>query len=106
MKQTHLAGNLAITLFVGLAISLPAQAADIAEGKVKAAVCAGCHGINGKAVAPNFPNLAGQKAAYLEHALHSYRDGQRKDPVMQGMAAALSDTDIQNLAAYFSAQAR
>lgn len=82
-----------------------ANAADIAAGKAKAAVCAACHGANGIAMIPTYPNLAGQNAGYLELALKSYKTGQRtggQAAVMTGMAAPLSDTDIANLAAYFS----
>lgn len=87
------------------AVPFSAQAGDAAAGKAKAATCAGCHGANGIAVMPNYPNLAGQNAAYLESALKAYRDGQRsagQAAIMKGMAAALSDEDISNLAAYFS----
>jgi len=87
------------------AMPLSVQAADAAAGKAKAAVCAGCHGINGKAANPAFPNLAGQNAAYLESALKAYKSGQRSGGqagIMAGMAAPLSDADISNLAAYFS----
>jgi len=94
-------------LIAGVIAVMPfaAQAGDAAAGKAKAAACAGCHGANGKAIAPNYPNLAGQNAAYLESALKAYRDGQRsagQAAIMKGMAAPLSDADISNLAAYFS----
>jgi len=71
-------------------------------GKVKASVCAGCHGANGISAIPNYPNLKGQKEQYLIKALRAYRDGQRNDPMMSPMAKPLSDSDIENLAAYFS----
>jgi cytochrome c553 len=94
-------------LIAGVIAAMPfaAQAGDAAAGKAKAAACAGCHGANGKAIAPNYPNLAGQNAAYLESSLKAYRDGQRsagQAMIMKGMAAPLSDADISNLAAYFS----
>jgi cytochrome c553 len=84
---------------------LSVQAGDAAAGKAKAAACAGCHGSNGKAYNPDYPNLAGQNAPYLEKALNAYKSGQRtggQASIMQGMAASLSDTDISNLAAHFS----
>lgn len=96
------------TLLIAAAITampFSAQAGDIAEGKTKAAACAGCHGADGKAIAPMYPNLAGQNAVYLESAIKAYKAGQRtggQAPIMQGMAANLSDTDISDLAAYFS----
>ncbi len=80
-----------------------ANAVDIKAGQEQAAtVCASCHGVNGVSVADGFPNLAGQKGAYLVSALKAYRAGARKAPIMNNMAANLSDHDIENLAAYFS----
>lgn len=87
-------------LMVSASVSM--AAGDAAAGKAKAAVCAGCHGAKGVSAAPMFPNLAGQKAAYLEKQLKAFRSGTRKDPTMSGMAKPLSDADIANLAAYFS----
>jgi len=82
--------------------SVSMAAGDAAAGKAKAAVCAGCHGAKGISATPMFPNLAGQKAAYLKKQMKAFRDGTRKDPTMSGMAKPLSDADIDNLAAYFS----
>lgn len=92
-------------LFSALAFSSHVFAGDAAAGKTKAAVCAACHGANGIAIAPIYPNLAGQNAAYLESAIKAYRDGQRQGGMsaqMAPMAAALSDADIADLAAYFA----
>ena len=100
MKFKHLLVSVLIA-----AAPLAVQAGDVAAGKAKSAGCAGCHGANGKAISPNFPNLAGQNAPYLEQALKAYRSGQRtggQAGMMQGMAGPLSDTDISDLAAYFS----
>ncbi len=80
------------------------MAADAALGKAKAAGCSGCHGLNGMSNNPMYPNLAGQKDAYLAKALKDYRDGNRKDPMMEGMAKALTDDDIANIAAFYSSQ--
>ena len=66
--------------------------------------CVACHGNDGVGILPEYPNLAGQHADYIEQALKSYRAGQRKNPVMGGMAAALTDQDIKELAAYYSSQ--
>jgi len=89
-----------------LGMSGIAQAAgDAAAGETKAAVCAACHGKDGIAMVPVYPNLKGQNAAYLENALKAYRDGQRMGgnaAVMTPMAKNLSDQDIADLAAYFS----
>ncbi len=98
----------AFYIFLGLTALLSAQtsfAADVAAGKAKAAICASCHGTNGMAVMPTYPNLAGQNEPYLVSALKAYRDKQRNggmSAIMQMQAAALTDDDINNLAAYFS----
>ena len=71
-------------------------------GKQKAQVCAACHGANGISTSDQFPILAGQYYDYLVQALHEYKDGARKNPIMGNMAAGLSDQDIKDLATYFS----
>jgi cytochrome c553 len=78
---------------------------DAQAGAGKAAVCAACHGARGVAIAPNFPNLAGQSATYLYAQLREFHDGQRTDPVMTGQAAALSDADMRDLAVHFASLA-
>jgi cytochrome c553 len=84
-----------------------AMAAGSAEaGATKAAACLACHGPNGNSVNPQWPNLAGQNAAYIEGQLKRFHDKTRIDPsgVMPPMAASLSDQDIEDLAAYFALQ--
>lgn len=88
-----------------LLISGQGIAANVEAGKKKAAeVCAACHGPDGNSPAPAFPKIAGQHASYIEKSLNEYKSGARKDPIMAGMAAALSKEDIENLAAYFASQ--
>jgi cytochrome c553 len=77
---------------------------DAAAGKTLAKNCAACHGETGVASNPAWPKLAGQKPGYLVNALKAFRAGLRKDPMMGGVARGLSDADIANLAAYYSAQ--
>jgi len=89
--------SMAVMGFVNLSL-----AADVAAGKTKAAICAGCHGANGISMVAMYPNLAGQKALYLSTQLKAFKSGTRNNPIMKGMASSLSDTDIENLAAYFS----
>lgn len=81
-----------------------AQAGDAAAGKARSAACAGCHGPDGNSPVPMYPKLAGQHEAYLVSAMKQYKSGARGDATMKAMSAPLSDTDIQNLAAYFSSQ--
>jgi cytochrome c553 len=75
---------------------------DIRLGQARSTVCAACHGSQGIAIAPNFPNLAGQSASYLYVQLETFKSGRRSDPIMSGQAAALSDADMRNLAAYYA----
>ena len=67
-----------------------------------AQTCVACHGQNGISLSPSWPTLAGQHEDYLVHALTQYRDGVRKDVVMQPVAATLTDEAIQLLAEYFA----
>lgn len=77
--------------------------ADAEAGKASAEkVCAGCHGAKGISAGEMFPNLAGQKKGYLVGALKAYRDKTRNMPIMNGMAASLSDQQIEDVAAYYS----
>jgi len=86
------------------------QAADIEAGKkIGANACAACHGANGVSVSDATPNLAAQRAGYLEAQLKAYKAGTRKQPgatsptaIMSAMAAQLSAEDIANVAAYFA----
>jgi cytochrome c553 len=95
-------------LFIAaLLLALPLTAAakgDAAAGKTKAQVCEACHGQDGKSVDPTYPNLAGQHDDYLQKALADYRSGRRKNAIMSGMAAPLTDQDIKDLAAWYSSQ--
>ena len=85
-----------------VAASNMVSAADVAAGKAKTAMCAGCHGAKGISMAPANPNLAGQKAAYLATQLKAFRAGTRKNATMNPMSKALSDADIANIAAYYA----
>jgi len=79
-------------------------AADVANGQLKSASCTACHGVGGDSTNPMFPKIAGQHADYIVYVLQAYKTGKRINPMMQATAAALSDDDIIDLAAYFSAQ--
>lgn len=93
-----------LSLVALFALAPAAQATDAAVAE-KAASCVTCHGEAGaKPIAPTYPVLAGQYANYLEHALHEYKDGKRKNAVMASQAAALSDADIKALSRYFAQQ--
>lgn len=98
------AGILALVL-----VSMPVFAqGNSADGQVKSASCAACHGANGKAVNSIYPNLAGQNADYLALSLQAYKKGARSGGqagVMQAFTASLSDQDISDLAAYYASLA-
>lgn len=80
---------------------------DAKAGETKNAMCVGCHGIKGyQASFPEVykvPMISGQNAQYISSALHAYKKGDRKFPSMRGIAESLSDQDIADLAAYYSA---
>lgn len=89
-------------LFLALFISSPIFAAgNVANGQDKARACQVCHGKGGKSTNPVYPILSGQHAQYIEKQLRAFREGTRKDPIMNGMAAPLSDQDIEDVAAFF-----
>jgi len=77
---------------------------DAANGETLAATCAGCHAADGNSTIAANPKLAGQYESYLIRALSEYRSGGRENAIMAGFAAALSDQDIRDLAAWFSSQ--
>jgi cytochrome c553 len=93
-----------ITLAVAatLMMASPVFAGDAAAGKAKTGMCAACHGAAGISAVPMYPNLAGQKEAYLAKQLKDFKAGKRKDPVMGPMAMVLSDEDIANISAYYA----
>jgi len=81
-----------------------AVGADIEQGRQKAQVCVACHGPEGNSTNPVIPSLAGQPAQFISIELFQFREGNRKDPQMTPMAANLSNAEMNDLAAYFSAQ--
>ena len=88
-----------------MAVSQPVIAdGNPGVGKQKAATCEACHGKDGHAVDPNYPDLAGQHESYLIKALSDYRAGRRSNAIMGGFASQLSNQDIQDLAAWYSSQ--
>lgn len=89
-----------------LALCAPAFAAagDIEAGRTKSQPCKACHGEAGISVSPEFPKIAGQHPDYLATALRHYKAGKRKNPIMAGQVANLSEKDMLDLAAYYAAQ--
>ncbi|MDH5578541.1 MAG: cytochrome c [Betaproteobacteria bacterium] len=86
-----------------IAVAAAAVAGDAAAGGRKhAESCASCHGENGISPNDTWPSLAGQNAAYLARILGAYKSGAQSDVMMSPVAQALSDADVQNLAAYYA----
>src|SRR4051794_1641533 len=77
-------------------------AADVAAGKAKAEICAGCHGDNGISQTENIPSLAGQLDQFIQWQLVFFRAGTRKNEQMQPIVEQLNNEDIRNLGAYFA----
>ena len=101
MKKT-----IAIALLAAGSFATSTIAAEVPLEKIKekAKTCAACHGEDGNAAAnPMYPRLAGQYHDYLARALHEYKSGERKNPIMAGFVATLSEAEIQALASYFAA---
>ncbi|WP_299686833.1 cytochrome c [uncultured Vibrio sp.] len=96
--------TLGLVLGFGL-LSGSVLAADVAAGQAKAAICAACHGADGIAMIPGYPNLKGQNEQYIVSSINAYKTKQRTGglaAVMQAQASMLSDDDIANLAAYYA----
>lgn len=85
-----------------IALTLNASAADIKAGQAKSATCSACHGSNGISAVDSYPNLAGQHADYIIKQLQNFKSGERQNVMMASMAAALSDEDMADLAAYYT----
>ena len=96
--------TLASTFVAADSSAIEAYIGNADQGKSKSASCAGCHGLDGNSSVADYPKLSGQHATYLESTLKAYRDGARENAIMGGMAAALSDEDIADLATYYSQQ--
>ena len=101
MKTTMTArvAILASLLFVAPAF---ASSGDAEVGRKKSEPCKACHGEAGISASADFPNLAGQHPDYLAAAISHYKNGKRKNPIMQGQVANLTPRDIADLTAYYS----
>jgi cytochrome c553 len=77
-------------------------AGDVAAGRERAQVCAGCHGEQGVSSTEGVPSLAGQTDSFLQWQLVFFRSERRQNPIMTPLAADLSDEEVRNLGAYFA----
>jgi cbb3-type cytochrome c oxidase subunit III len=106
MRRAPVAAIIA-TLFIvaPTAFAAGSTKADPAKGKLLVEqVCAACHGADGNSAASANPSLAGQHPEYIVKQLTEFKAGKRKNAIMLGMSSTLSPSDMQNVAAYFSAQ--
>ena len=79
-------------------------AKPVGKAPEAAQVCVACHGPDGVGITAMYPTLAGQHADYLTRALHEYKKGGRKNPIMKTFAEQLNDEQIGQLAQYYSQQ--
>jgi cytochrome c553 len=107
MKSPALVFLFAASLMVGAALAAeqkPAFKADIAKGQAAAASCLACHTADGSRGAPANPILQGQHPEYLVKQLQEFKSGKRKNAIMAGMAAALSEEDMKHIAAFYASK--
>jgi len=102
IRESIIMKKLILALSTTVLMASPVFAGDVAAGKGKSMMCSACHGVAGVSAIPTYPNLAGQKEAYLLKQLKDFKSGQRNDPTMKGMVAALTEADMADLAAYYS----
>lgn len=99
-----------LTLFTLLVVAATGTRISWAGGEpaagqaIASKTCKACHGDDGNSTDPQYPRLAGQHADYLVRALTDYKSGARKNPIMAGFAASLSEQDIEDVAAWFASR--
>ena len=95
----------ALVVFAGAASGAAVMAAGTDAQREKAAPCSACHGDEGRSVLADIPSLAGQPKQFITTQLVMFREGNRKNAVMNALAAPLSNAEISELGNYFAAQA-
>jgi cytochrome c553 len=106
LRDTLLAAGLALATGAVLAAGAakPTFKPDIAKGQTLAAACMACHTADGTRGAPANPIIAGQHADYIVKQLQEFKSGKRKNAIMQGMAAPLSEDDMRHIAAFYASK--
>ena len=89
---------------VTLADTKPATFGDAKAGQTKAGTCAACHSADGNSTDAQYPKLAGQHERYIWRQLKMFKSGERENPIMMGMAGALTEQDMRDVGAYFATQ--
>jgi len=100
-RRTQTAHALGLSLLALTLTPVYAAVGDKEAGKEKAIPCQICHGKGGRSTNPLYPVLAGQHAQYIIKQLKAFQSGTRKDPIMNGMAAPLTEPDMEDLGAFF-----
>jgi cytochrome c553 len=107
MSPHSSAARFVVRLFVFMCVIVAGgsvcHAGDVKAGRTKALMCQACHGLDGLSKVPDAPNIAGQTEPYIVAQLQAFKAGVRKNDAMSVVAPSLSDGDIDDLAAYFSA---
>jgi len=104
---TRVLGSLAVLLGAAAAQASAPPApfkADLAKGQLLAAACIACHTADGSRGAPANPILLGQHPEYLVKQLIEFKSGKRKNAIMAGMAAPLSEDDMKHIAAFYASK--
>jgi cytochrome c553 len=99
MFVVHLFASVCVLVASGSVCS----AGDVKAGRTKALMCQACHGLDGLSKTPDAPSIAAQTEPYIVAQLQAFKSGARKNDAMSVVAPSLSDNDIEDLAAYFSA---
>jgi len=102
-RTALLAAHLFALICLLVASGSVCSAGDVKAGRTKALMCQACHGLDGLSKTPDAPSIAAQIEPYIVAQLQAYKSGARKNDAMSVVAPSLSDTDIEDLAAYFSA---
>lgn len=109
MIESRFSVSLAAAVVFAAFAASSASAADAVKGSAeagaaKAAVCTACHGVNGNSTNPEWPNLAGQNAAYVREQLAMFKAKKRNNPVMQPIVDPMTEQDFADVAEYFATQ--
>ena len=109
MIESRFSVSLAAAVVFAAFAASSASAADAVKGSAeagatKAAVCTACHGVNGNSTNPEWPNLAGQNAAYVREQLEMFKAKKRNNPVMQPIVDPMTEQDFADVAEYFATQ--
>lgn len=94
-----------IPVLLAGALAAPAFAENPATALVES-LCASCHGLDGASATDEYPNIGGQKRAYLVKQLQDFRSKRRENEIMNPLAEPLTDEVIRALADHYSAQSK